>query len=412
MPPKSLITEVLHRQRCFLVGKITVWVVVLQRRLNGAGWFCRFSARFIAAGRAAGQIGPARPYFAKRCHQARSAAMPLQNDNHDDATPNSTPSLAAVLGPGLLLPKIALQQLFALPGDALPQGITRLTGLTQDDVRRFAAFDAAAQYDQALRHEAALFYAYALTGWLAYQHVLGDAIRAQLYGSGTGTTADTVMAAELVAEGIVGLLEGCVPTPTRTTVEALNALFAQEKYSPAPHLPALAPHLPPAEAAPEDDEVWLTMQPNPAEMNLFGMALNLTTAAAYGVPHPLGRALAEVAALGTPAEATALARRFRAAPTGEAPELALTGPDVVRLYLSLQVLALLCVADLQPELMQRLDPELDHAGPWTDPDHQQAFVAWVCTQTEAFGMLFDDLFGEEPAYLAAKATARALAELV
>ena len=337
----------------------------------------------------------------------------------EPAAASPAPTLAALLGPALLLPKIALQQLFALPGDALPQAITRLTGLTQDDVIRFAAFTTSEEYDQALRHESGRFYCYALAGWLAYQSPLGEAIGPRLHGAGTEATAHTLAAAEGIAEGMVGLLAECAPFPDRVAAQGLHALFAQEKHGLVPCLPALVP--PAAPPAPADASLagWhMPMRPHARELNLFSLALHLTHAASYGVPHPLGRALADVAALGTPAELLALGRRFGAAtalaPDGgdDAPELDVAGPDLIRLYLALQVLALLCVADLQPELMARLDPDPDHVGPWTDPDQQQALVAWVCTQAEAFGMIFDDFFGEEPAYLAAKDTARALAALV
>ena len=332
-----------------------------------------------------------------------------------DANPNNdnqdvSPTLAAVLGPALLLPKIALQQLFALPGDAVPQAITRLTGLTQDDVCRFAAFSTPEEYAQALRHEAARFYYYALAGWLAYQSALGAAIRARLRGAGTAATADTVAAAELITEGTVTMLEGCVPTPTRATVEALHALFEQEKHGLVPCLPALVAEAPAPD--PEADEVWITIRPTFRELHLFGMALYLTHAASYGVPHRLGEALPAVAALGPPAELIALARRCKAAEAEAEPTMDLTGADIIRLYLSLQVLALLCVADLQAPLLQRLNPEPDSDEPWADPEQQQAFVGYACTQVEAIGRLFDDLFGEEPAYQAAKATARELAALV
>ena len=342
--------------------------------------------------------------------------LPPDNDDHaanDDAA--VSPSLATVLGPALLLPKLALQQVFALPGDALPQGITRLTGLNQDDVRRFAAFTAPEQYAYALRHEAARFYYYALSGWLAYQSVLGEAIRARLRGAGTAATAETVAAAELVTEGVVTMLEGCVPTPTRATTEALYELFDQEKHGLVPCLPALVPDgllAPAPDAGAEAGEVWITIRPTPEELHLFGMALYLTHAASYGLSHPLAEALPNVTALGKPAEMIDLARRCKATEAENAPTLDLSGADTIRLYLSLQVLALLSVADLQPQLLQRLNPELDHAGPWDDPEQQQNFVAYVCTQVEAYGLLFDDLFGEEPAYQAAKATARALAALV
>jgi len=131
-------------------------------------------------------------------------------------------------------------------------------------------------------------------------------------------------------------------------------------------------------------------------------------------------ALPGVSALGTPAELVGLARRLAAAqpPPGAADadataeELALNGPDLIRLYLSLQVLALLFVADLAPVLLARLSPAPDPNTAWHDPAQQHEMLHHVCSQVEAFGQLFDDIFGEEPAYIAAKATARSLAALV
>ncbi|WP_210513741.1 hypothetical protein [Hymenobacter terricola] len=331
----------------------------------------------------------------------------MPTDDPADAQP---PTLLTTLGPGLMLPRAAVQQLFALPGDALPQAITRLTGLTRDDVRRFAAFDTAEALDQALRHEPARFYYYALVGWLAYDSPLGEAVRERLHDVGE---PHALALAEAVTEGIVGLLAGCVPTPTADTVAELQALFAQEKHGLVACLPALAPPGPPPASPPDDDDaVWLAMTPRPRELRLFSMALYFTHTASYAVPHPLGRALPAVAALGTPAELIGLAQRFKAAGAEAAPKIDLGGPDVIRLYLSLQVLALLFVAELQPVLMSRLNPTPDGDTPWLDPRQQQNTLRWVCTQVEAFGMLFDDLFGDEPSYHAAKATARELAALV
>lgn len=95
------------------------------------------------------------------------------------------------------------------------------------------------------------------------------------------------------------------------------------------------------------------------------------------------------------------------------PALALNGPDLIRLYLSLQVLALLFVADLAPVLLTRLSPAPDpNTDPWHDPAQKHKMLHHVCNQVEAFGQLFDGIFGEEPAYIDAKDTARSLAVLV
>ncbi|WP_046246415.1 hypothetical protein [Hymenobacter terrenus] len=325
-----------------------------------------------------------------------------------DGAPDQSLSLPAILGPVLLLPKLAVQQLFALPGDALPQAVTRLTGLRQDDMMRLTNLHDPADYDHALQHEPAAFYYYVLVGVLAYDSPLGEAIRARV----PGREGLLLRVMEVLSEIILPLLAEQVPTPTAEVSEALRALFAQEKYGLEACLPALVSQPEPAPAeAPTPAEEWLTMQPNPNECHLFSFALYLTHAALYGVKHPLAEALPTVAGLGTPAELVALAQRFRnAAP---ATEFALDGSDVIRLYLSLQVLALLFVADLQLTLMARLNPVPDDlTAPWLDPDQQHNMLHWVCTQVEAFGLLFDDYFGEEPAYQAAKADARRLAALV
>lgn len=164
----------------------------------------------------------------------------------------------------------------------------------------------------------------------------------------------------------------------------------------------------------EPEEIWLTFRPEPDDLHLFGMAIHLTNTAAHMVSHPLSKALHGVAALGTPAELLELGRRCTAPLTlpRPLPEMSLTAPEAIRLYLSLQVLALLYVSELQIPLLNRLDPTQSDAGPWNDPEQHQAVLTWVCTQVEAFGMLYDDRFGKEPRYQAAKATAQALAALV
>jgi len=337
----------------------------------------------------------------------------------EDAAEESAPSLLATLGPALLLPRITIQQLFSLPGDALPRAVTRLCGLTQDDVIRLTEATTEVGLRQLLEHETATLYYYALVGWLAYDSPLGEAVRMQILGTGSEAAMQGLAKLEHLVAGVVPMLAEYVPTDTATTTEALEALFAQEKYGLTPALPALLPAAAKPFAADEDDDIWLHLEnARPLDLNLFCMAMHLTHSASYGVPHPLGAALAGVAGLGPPAELVALARRIAAANAAGPPpypDLALNGPDLIRLYLSLQVLALLFVADLQPALMSRINPDAyadTDAGPWFDPEQQQATLTWVCTQVEAFGLLFDDYFGEEPTYQTAKAEAQRLAALL
>ena len=352
----------------------------------------------------------------------------------EDPTPDPgsepiPPALADVLLPALLLPRIAAQLLFALPGDPVPQAVTRLCGLTQGDVMRLASARDADALALALAHEPAAFYYFALVGWLAFDSPLGETVADRMANAGTEAQARMLAVAAAVVEGLLPLLADCVPGPaTAATTAALRELFAQEKHGlmaclPAIVPPAAAPAEVPAEVLAEDD-VWLTMRAEPSELYLFGLALTLTHTASYGLAHPLARALPGVSGLGTSAELVGLARRLAAAqpPPGaadadaaDAPaeELALNGPDLIRLYLSLQVLALLFVADLAPVLLARLSPAPNpNTDPWHDLAQQHDMLHHVCSQVEAFGMLFDDIFGEEPAYIAAKATARGLAALV
>lgn len=92
----------------------------------------------------------------------------LSEDPTPDAGSEPTPpALADVLLPALLLPRIAAQRFFALPGDPVPQAVTRLCGLTRDDVVRLA---------HALAHEPAASYYFTLVGWLAFDSPLGETV--------------------------------------------------------------------------------------------------------------------------------------------------------------------------------------------------------------------------------------------
>jgi|GEM_PF-5873196 len=205
-----------------------------------------------------------------------------------------------------------------------------------------------------------------------------------------------------MAEEVLHLLASALPDPTAATAtaEALRKLFAAEKYGVAA---TWRPDVPATSLTEADDEVWLTMEPTHLETQLFSYAISVTVTARFGVEHPLGDAL------GSDTQLRELARRFREA-TPDA-TLELNGPEVLRLYLSLHILTLLCLADLQPLLLARLTPAPNAPAPWTAPGQQQHLVESVSRHVAILNQLLDEYFADEPAYQAAQAEVHRLAEL-
>ena len=313
--------------------------------------------------------------------------------------------LAAGLAGLLVLPRFAILELFALPGDPLPQAITRLTHLTKADVQRLTALTTAEALEAALHTTPTELYFFVLISCLCYDTPLGRAALVRI--GGADIWEESVESVRPLSIQLLPLLARYLPDPAAVAApEAeVRAVFAQAQHG----LPHTLP--PPTAPTPDDDNtIWQTMRPTAQEQNLFSWALNMTVMARMGVPHPLGHALNTVPALGSDEQLNHLARRMKAV----APEVTqeLNGPDLLRLYLSLNVLALLCVADLQPALMDRLQPNPAAPAPWLDPARQQGVVQWVSTQVEALNQLFDENHGDRPAYQAAQAEVQRLAELM
>lgn len=324
-------------------------------------------------------------------------------------TPGYPAELLALLPAVVSLPRIATMQVFLLPGDPLPQAITRLTGLELADIKRLfekLGTEEPARLEQVLRNEPEATYYFLLVGWLALDSPLGAGIAAQLHEMPADVQTQLLDLMAQMLEKVLLLLALSLPDPVATaaTAEALRAVFAQEKYG----LSGSGFDHPPATA--EADEVWLTMRPTALELQVFGMALRLAVGARFGVPHPLGQALATTEVLGNDHQMRLLSLRFKTAQPDT--PLDVNGPDLLRLYLSLHVLTLLLLADLHPALMDRLEPEARTDAPWHDPKQQQQMVAWVGSHVEAFSQICDEEFGDEPAYLAAQAEVQRLAALL
>lgn len=322
-------------------------------------------------------------------------------DRPDLASLHSALSTCVV---ALTLPRLLALRLFTLPGDPVTQAVTRLTGITQAEAERLnRALMQPADLADALNNDMTGVYYLALIGHLVSGSPLGASLRTQVLDKG-----QDLQVLEAMAEQVVDMLFDYLPDPeaAAATTEALRTLFAAEQYS----LPAL--WVPDAPATPDadPDDIWMTMRPTARELNLFALALNLTAAARFGVPHPLGQALNTTPGLGSDTQLIDLAQRFKLAPPEE--PLEVTGPDMVRLYLALHALMLLIIAELQPALLSRLDPTGQAEPPWLDPEQQQHFVEWVGVHVEALSQIFDEHFADEPAYQAAQAEVRRLAGLV